>query len=253
MRTDQPDWLAPPPLAALDDDEVHVWRLDIDELKRDLSALRGTLAPDEVARAERFVFERDRERFVVARGALRSILARYVGGAPGSLRFGYSAYGKPFLQHAGDARLHFNLSHSHELALVALTRQGRIGVDIEYMREAVEYEAVAASVFSAGENAALRALPAPLRRAAFFACWARKEAYVKARGEGLSTPLDQFDVSLHPGEPAALLYAGKGAQHERWSLGALYPARDYAAAVAVQGQLARLGLFSAPGAPQGFL
>jgi 4'-phosphopantetheinyl transferase len=222
--------------------DVHVWRASLELSAEHVQRLRQTLAADEIARAERFYFEKDRKHFIVARGVLRVILSRYLGLDPTQLEFSYSSYGKPALTTSpGKDWLRFNLSHSHELALYAITYGREVGIDIEYMRDKVSSEAIAEHYFSPREVTVLRALPVSLRREAFFTCWTRKEAYIKARGEGLSFPLDHFDVSLVPGEPAALLHT-LGDPHEasRWSLQALAPAMGYAAALAVEGHDWRL-------------
>jgi 4'-phosphopantetheinyl transferase len=216
---------------------VHVWRVALDQSPSQAEALLGILAPDEQRRAERFHFRKDRRRFVVARGVLRIILGRYLHTAPDDLRFSYSRYGKPALAGAsGVDAVRFNVSHSHELALYAITLDREIGLDIEYMREGFAGEQVAEQFFSPREVATLRALPAHMQTEGFFNCWTRKEAYIKARGEGLSFPLDGFDVSLAPGDPARLLSVrGDRRESLRWALRELTPGPDYAAALAVEG------------------
>src|SRR5207249_8265351 len=149
---------------------------------------------------------RARDRFIVGRAVLRLILAGYVHELPRRLRFDYGPHGKPALAHDGKPHAtHFNVSHSQGLAVYAITRGKEIGIDIEYVCPARSIDAVAETAFSPWELAALQSLPPDRRQIAFFTCWTRKEAYLKARGEGLSLPLEQFDVSLAPGEPAALL------------------------------------------------
>ena len=218
--------------------EVHVWRAFLDPDASCLEHLQRSLSVDELQRAARFHFPRDRRRYTVARGVLRNILGRYLGRPPSELRFRYSAHGKPALAGAfADAGLRFNVSHSHEMALFAVTSGREVGVDIEYLGREIRGEEIAEHFFSAHERANLRALPAEMKHQAFFNCWTRKEAYIKAHGEGLSLPLDQFDVSLAPGEPAALL-ATRGDPQEalRWSLQTLAPGSGYVAALAVEGQ-----------------
>jgi 4'-phosphopantetheinyl transferase len=218
--------------------EVHVWRAVLDPPALWIERLQRTLSADEVQRAARFHFARDRRRFIVARGALRDILGRYLGVPPSALEFRYSVYGKPDLAGVADGqRLCFNLSHSYEMALFAITCDRDVGVDIEHLDRAIACEEVAERFFSARERATLRALPADVQHRAFFNCWTRKEAYIKAHGEGLSLPLDQFDVSLAPGEPVALLAThGDPQETLRWSLQALTPGPGYVAALAVEGQ-----------------
>jgi len=169
---------------------------------------------------------------------LRDILSCYLRVPPSELGFRYSAYGKPALADNFDAAgVRFNVSHSHEMALFAVTCGREVGVDIEYLGREVRGEEIAEHFFSTQERANLRALPAEMKHLGFFNCWTRKEAYIKAHGEGLSLPLDQFDVSLAPGEAAALLATRSDPREAlRWSLQALTPGPGYVAALAVEGQ-----------------
>ena len=241
MTTSHDTWLAPPSDVTLPNGAVHVWRTSLDLSAPQVQRLRQTLAGDELSRAARFHFERDRTHYTVARGVLRDLLSRYLKAQPHQLRFDYSPYGKPALAAPGHAALNFNVSHSHGMALFAITRGREIGVDIEYIRADFECAEIAERFFSSQENAVLRTLPAGVQHEAFFNCWTRKEAYIKAIGEGLSHPLDEFDVSLAPGEPAALLTSrGDPREVERWSLKELFPAPGYVAALAVEGSDWRL-------------
>ncbi|MBI3977991.1 MAG: 4'-phosphopantetheinyl transferase superfamily protein [Chloroflexi bacterium] len=230
-------WPNPPDDLELHTDEVHVWLVDRDQPADRVESLRQHLSADEVARAVRLHFAEHRDRFVVCRGMLRTVLGRYLKIAPGTVRFRYGPHGKPSL--AGEwegANLHFNVTHSEDLALIALTCGRLIGVDLEYVGRHMDVEAIADRYFSPREAAALRHLPADDRTGAFFTCWTRKEAYVKARGGGLSIPLSQFDVSLAPGEPAALLRTEwDAAETAQWRLLDVNVGPDYRAAVAVQG------------------
>lgn len=229
----------PPSTLVLAEDEVHIWLASLEQAPECVRQLQTTLAPDEQSRAARFVFEKHRRHFIVARGILRALLGCYLQRPAEALAFTYNAYGKPDLKFpSSQPTLCFNLSHSHELALYAFARARTIGVDIEYMRSLGhdEYLLLAESHFSQDERVALRALPASLRQQGFFNCWTRKEAYIKARGKGLSIPLDAFDVSLVPDEPAALL-ASREAPFTvaAWSLSTLAVPQDYAAALIVEG------------------
>jgi 4'-phosphopantetheinyl transferase len=220
---------------ALEGDQVDVWLARLDLPAETLGPLRRTLSADEGARADRFHFPRDRDRFIAARGMLRAILSRYLAEAPDALRFSYNAYGKPEL--VGAAGLCFNLSHSHDLAIYAVAREREVGVDVEHVRAEFAGEGIAERFFSPREVAALQALPAEQRVAGFFNCWTRKEAYIKARGMGLSLALDRFDVSLAPDAPAALLtVCDDPAEAGRWTLCALDAGPGYVAALAVAGQ-----------------
>lgn len=251
MTEDEQLWLdAPAERPALVAGEAHVWRARLECDKATLAELSKLLSADELERARRFHFPKDCNHYVAARGALRDILSRYVGVEPARLRFSYDQYGKPSLQgepndaplrSVGDAPLRFNVSHSQGVALYALTRGREVGVDIEFVREDFAGFDIAERFFSTREVSALRALPAEARTAAFFDCWTRKEAYIKARGEGLSHPLHSFAVSLAPGERAALLWTeGDSQEAARWSLIELFPGESYRAALAVEGEMPTL-------------
>jgi 4'-phosphopantetheinyl transferase len=213
-------WLTPPRSPRLSADEVHVWRASLMRREEEMVTLLRSLSEDELRRAYRFRSPRDRARFIAARGILRGILGRYLCTPPERVRFGYNAYGKPELLDEGEgARLRFNLSHAGRVALFAVASEREVGVDVETLREDFACAEVAAQFFSRREVEALAMLtPRPFVRA-FYNCWTRKEVYVKARGMGLSLPLDCFDVSLAPDEPAALL-ATRGGEPDaaHWSL-----------------------------------
>jgi 4'-phosphopantetheinyl transferase len=196
--------------------EVHVWHFPLDVPEDELAALRSVLSPDELARAARFVFDRDRNHYTVARGSLRCILARYVtpdGVRPADIRFAYGRRGKPALAAPFDATgVTFNLSHSGNRALAAIAGGGLpVGVDIERIDPGRACAGIAARFFSAVEQATLAAVPEERYALGFFKCWASKEAYIKGRGAGLSIPLDGFDVCADPDAPVRLLrpYAGR--------------------------------------------
>jgi 4'-phosphopantetheinyl transferase len=235
-------WNLPAHGLSLSYEVVHVWRASLEQPAGCNCQLVQTLSHDEILRAERFRFERDRRRFIVGRGVLRTILGGYLGVEPGQLRFWYSSYGKPYLAEEFDpCGLGFNLTHSHEMALYAFTCGREIGIDLEYIHPLADAREIAARFFSARENAALCRLPEYQRLEAFYNCWTRKEAYLKATGDGLARPLDQFDVSLTPGEPAKLLCVqGDEQEAARWCLQALTPASGYVAALAVEGRGWRL-------------
>lgn len=236
--TNLPAWPSPPEKLVLSTGEVHVWRIALDAPAGQVTRLEQVLSVDERERAARFLFERGRRSFCMARGCLRMILGGYLQVEPDKLRFSYTDQGKPYLAGPwGEAGLMFNLSHSHGLALVAAAYDRRVGVDIEHIRQDFAGEPIARRFFSTGEVSTLLALPAEFRKEGFFTCWTRKEAYIKARGEGLSFPLDQFDVTLTPGEPARLLATRPDPDEaSRWGLQALDPGPGYQAAVAAEGQ-----------------
>ena len=223
-------WSPAPPSLSLATGEVHVWRTRLEQPAELQESYLRTLAEDERVRASRFHFDRHRRHFVVARGFLRELLARYLGTTPEAVQFAYGQYGKPMLEGAHrDNALRFNASHSGEWAVYAFVQDHEIGVDVEHIKPAFETEGIAERFFSAREVQTLNALAEEEKPAAFFRCWTRKEAYIKAIGSGLSHPLDSFDVTLAPGEPAALSRA------EGWSLFDLDVAPEYAAALAVEG------------------
>jgi 4'-phosphopantetheinyl transferase len=236
-------WSPPSIDFALTAADLHVWQVPLDQPAERVAHCRAILSADEQARADRFYFDRDRRRYVVARGGLRSIIGRYLDVPPERLAFAYGPQGKPRLSLTADhIPLHFNVAHSHELALYAITRTYEVGIDVEYTkRQVMDIDQLAGRFFSANENAVYRALPATDRRAAFFRCWTRKEAFIKAIGEGLSHPLDRFDVTFTPDRPPAILNIdGASAAATAWSLFHLEPAADYIGAVAVQGVIQHL-------------
>ena len=232
------EWLSLPGEFVLGEDEVHVWRASLECEPSDVHAFRRLLSTDEIAKAERFYFEKDRSHFIVARGLLRTILGRYLRVHPGRLRFFYKLYGKPALVGESGGKIYsFNLSHSHGLLLLAITRGREVGVDIERVHSELggQGQEIAERFFSPNEVAKFCSLPTDQKAEAFFNCWTRKEAYVKAKGGGLSVPLDHFEVSLCPGEPAALLQA-LSRETSDWSMEELHPGPGYAAALVVQGR-----------------
>jgi 4'-phosphopantetheinyl transferase len=226
-------WNAGPLSPAVSVREVHVWRVD---LRWSASpGLHVFLSPDEQERAARFHFGKDRESFRIAHGALRLILGRYLKVAPTDLHFAHTDFGKPFLTNSETAGLLFNMSHSGDFALIAVTREREVGVDVEFMRDGFATDEVAENFFSVAEIYTLTGLDPHLRTQAFFNCWTRKEAYVKARGEGLSMPLDQFDVSLVPGAPAMMLQNRfDKLEASRWIFHDLPVAPGYAGALAIE-------------------
>jgi 4'-phosphopantetheinyl transferase len=225
-----------PKTPTLGESDVHVWCASLDAPASQVRSLQDTLAADELSKAGRYHFQIDRDHFIVARGRLREILGRYLKQAPQKLCFSYGPYGKPAL--VGNTKkqaLHFNVSHSHGMALYAITREREIGVDLERVRPEVMEEKIAEHFFSPREVKQLHNLPENLQTQAFFTCWTRKEAYIKARGEGLQIELDSFDVSITPGEPAALLRSSAGPEEtSRWSIYELDAGADYAAALVVE-------------------
>jgi 4'-phosphopantetheinyl transferase len=221
---------------------VDLWQIDLAATDDGIQHYRPFLSLDEVQRADRFYFERDRGRFIVARGAMRQILSCYLCLAPQDLRFSYGLKGKPEL--SGDPKqsgIKFNLSHSSDRALLAVADGLTVGVDLEWVNAGFATEEIAERFFSAKEVQTLRASPSAQRAEAFFSCWTRKEAYIKAMGNGLSIPLDSFAVAFVPGIPAALLHVeANPAEVDRWSMYNIEVGRDYKAALVAEGKGHRL-------------
>jgi 4'-phosphopantetheinyl transferase len=220
-------------------DEVHSWCASLDVPPETSARLYETLTPDERTRSARFRFERDQQRFIVARGVLRDLLGRYLRLEPGKIRFVYNAFGKPELGNAFANRLKFNLSHSAGLALIAIATTSDVGVDLEYIRAQSDYADIARRFFSTGEIDYLNTLPSHRYAEAFFSCWTKKEACLKAYGQGLAMSLNSFSVPLtaDPAHtPVDLYVASKGiGPARRWSLYTLRPAAGYAGALAIEG------------------
>lgn len=242
-------WQPPPKKLRLDDNEVHLWRASLDLGASQVDRLREILSAEEQKRAERFYFQKDRERFVAARGQLRYLLAGYLDLKAEALRFCYGLHGKPALSRAPvEATLRFNLSHSHGLALYAIAYGREIGVDLERICADLEYEQIIERFFSDQEKNQMNELPSHLKRKGFFTLWTLKEAYLKARGEGLFSHLDQFDIlfSLEGSTPSLNLKRGPK-EAARWSLGTFTPAPGYQGAISVEGNALQLRCFHTDG------
>jgi 4'-phosphopantetheinyl transferase len=241
------DAWAPPPAGpvALTPDEVHVWRASLRPPAHALARLEAHLSPDERARAARFRFPEHRTAFVAGRGAQREILSRYAGLPPHALAYRETQHGKQSLDGPAAALgIRYNVSNSGDLALYAVTLGREIGVDLERIKPMPDGLDIAKRFFSAPENEIFAALDESVRDLAFFNCWTRKEAYIKAVGEGLSMPLDRFDVAFAPGEPARLLRTrGEEDEAARWSMLEVHPGPGYVGALAVEGDGWRPVLF----------
>lgn len=228
-------WKTPPKDLDLGQDEVHVWRTSLDIQEDRAQSLQSVLSEDEKVRADRFYFQESRTHFIAARGTLRMILGRYIKTKPEQLRFTYNAQGKPGLAEEIRTGTCFNISHSHGTALLAFTRNRKIGVDLECIRSNTSSESIAPRFFTSREAEGLNSLPANLRKDAFFTCWTRKEAYLKARGEGFSFGLNKFEVTVTPGGPASLLWVENAPEGpDRWTLKDLDAGPKFAAALAVE-------------------
>jgi 4'-phosphopantetheinyl transferase len=228
-----------PPLGR---DDVHVWQASLEgdeQLEQRFTAL---LAPDEHRRAARFHFQRDRRRYTFGRGWLRVLLAEYLRIPARAIPLSATPLGKPHLAETRSGDLSFNLAHSDDMVVVAFSCRREIGVDIERERHDVAWRELAERYFAPEEVLALSALTGDVQREAFYRCWTRKEAYLKALGLGMQVPLDGFAVTL-TGPPALIHTAHDSAQRDRWTLSDLAPADGFAGALAVEG--AGWGLFCA--------
>jgi 4'-phosphopantetheinyl transferase len=233
-------WLPPPNPPSLPPAELHVWRATLDPGARTLEQLEATLDQDERARARRFIVEHGARRFTAARGFLRDVLARYTGRHPASLHFEYGERGKPVL--AGGP--HFNLSHSGEVALLAVTGVAPVGVDVEQVNRLPDFEHIAERFFARGERDALRQAAPDDYADAWYRCWTRKEAYIKATGDGLHFPLDRFEVTLLPGEPPAIrTLDGSARAASAWTVHHLEPGPGAVGAVALAAPTSLVRLF----------
>jgi len=228
-------WQRAPLELALPVDRVDVWRVQLDE-PTDVIPEAQILSLDELVRANRFRFERDRLRFVRCRSVLRVLLGRYLQTPANEIRFAYQRSGKPELAtEQNHFCLRFNVSHSAEMAFLAFVVDHRLGVDVEKIRADVDIAALAEQFFSSHERAELGALPEDLRLPAFFACWTRKESFIKATGDGLSLPLSEFSVTTHPDlEPHLEDVRGDAEARKRWSLADLSDHEGYRAALTVE-------------------
>jgi 4'-phosphopantetheinyl transferase len=233
-RLPSPGWIRGPLLPHLSQGEVHVWCASLRVPTACMHALGRALSEDEKARAARFVFEKDRDRYIVSRGILRDILARYLQMSPGELRFCYGRLGKPSL--VSDVDLRFNLSHSEELALYAVAEGSEVGVDLETVSPRKDLDRDVTDFFSEEEAATIRAIPEIDRLQAFYLCWTRKEAYLKAKGCGLSLPLGDFSVPLDPGTVETSLPSCDPSETVgRWTWCEVSPGPCYAASLALKG------------------
>ena len=234
MHISDPDF-EPTAQVALPEDEVHLWRIDLAAVAVGEKRWLQILSPDERTRAARFHFSHDRQHFAATRALLRTILASYIASEPAELVFRYSEKDKPSLALVGN-QVEFNVSHSGTMALLAFARGRALGVDVEKIREDFDPDALAHRFFSSEEQHQLGAIPPLERYHGFFRCWTRKEAYIKAKGAGLSLPLDQFDVSLRAGDENALLATRPDiAEAALWSLQDVPAGEGYVAALCVQG------------------
>jgi len=228
----------PSEILRLEHTEVHIWRASLNQSPTQINEFLGMLTPDEKVKANRFHSAKKRNQFIVAHGLLRVILGcYYINTAPEQLRFFYNSYGKPYItDELNKDKLKFNMSHSHGIVLYAFTSGREVGVDIEYIRPDIAYEQIAERFFSQRELTELQSLPQEKQKEAFFYFWTCKEAYLKARGEGISLPFDSFEVSMIQGKPVALLSTKSGLQGiSRWSILNLQLKSGYIGVLVVEG------------------
>ena len=245
MNAPHPDrWCETSVVPMLEPGEIHVWKIHLAAPAAAIQ-LEKFLSAEERERAARFHFAADKNRFITCRAVLRQLLAAQVGATPDALRFESRPHGKPVVSGQKNAAgLHFNCSHSADWGLVALARDGEVGVDLEQHRHHTDVGALAERFFSAAEIGALKTLPEALKTMGFFNAWTRKEAFVKALGLGLAFPLNGFSVTLAPGQPAALLdVVGDPEAVRKWTLAALDVRPDYSAALVFAGHGSRLKHF----------
>lgn len=227
---------------ALSAREIHIWQASLQASPQFFLFLQSLLSPDEIQKASHFYFQKDRTQWTIARGILRVLLSLYEQTEPQLIRFAYNDYGKPHLlsERQEASSLQFNLSHSHDLALYAFARERQLGIDLEYMRSNVEYDALVNATFSSLEQELFSALPVEQKQQAFFCGWTRKEAYVKACGLGLSCPLDSFHVSFHPKEARFLGLPEESSEMARWTMYHLPLSPGYAGALVAEGEICQL-------------
>jgi 4'-phosphopantetheinyl transferase len=215
----------------LDERSIHVWPIRISPSIAVVARFERFLTADERARAARFKFRHLQHSFLISRGILRALIGRYIGTPPGSIRFAYGPAGKPSLETQGPIR--FNASRSGNLAVFALTRGCELGIDIERIRIVEDIQSITDRLFCPEETEELMSMTTKQRERAFFLCWSRKEAYVKATGDGLSMSLTSFRVSVHPSQPARFIHIARDANAaNEWSLHDLALSSDCAAALA---------------------
>lgn len=236
-------WKAARQKIFLAENEAHIWRIALFQKDKVLEFSADLLDENEKSKAAKFRFERDRRNYIAAHGAMREILGFYLECCPKKIEFTTNYYGKPFLRR-NQTDINFNMSHSHEWALLALTKGKKIGVDIELIRAEIAEQNLAEQIFSPLENETLRNLPEKLRLKAFFDCWTRKEAFIKAVGKGLSYPLEEFAVSCAPHQSAMLLSINNSSDEvENWHIKELNVGENYAAAAAIESKQLKLKFY----------
>jgi 4'-phosphopantetheinyl transferase len=238
-------WDKSPTELQLDNTFVDVWRSRIDLSDAKINEYLGILSDDELKRAEQFTFPNKKDEYVVTRGLLRRALSLVLKQDPASFSFSYSESKKPYLTTEVDSQsLAFNVSHSHGQALVAISLNRKLGIDIEKIRPEVEYEKLAARFFSKAEHKALMQCAQAERVAAFFATWTRKEAFVKAVGKGIAFGLSEFDVNVDASEPPRMLHTRWDANDvKNWHMASIESVNSHMATVVADGRTFQLRLW----------
>ena len=226
----------------LRDYEIHAWLACLEKSPYLIQKLATTLSSEEHKRAYRYRFEKDKIHFILSHGILRTLIGHYISKPADQLEFVREDHGKPRLRNEfGKQSIHFNFSRSGTIALYAFTRDQEIGVDVEKIRNVSDMELIVQHYFSKREKSEFFTLPECEKKTAFFNCWTRKEAYIKAIGTGLSHPLDEFDVSLNPREPPKLLgIKGDSEVVSQWEIFGFTPSSGYVAAIAIKNRRYKL-------------
>ena len=222
------------PLTATD---LHVWNVPLETAPQEFARLHSLLSADEIARAERFYFERDRSRYIIGRGILRTLLGNYLGMDASEIQFNYGPHGKPTLEPVSTGQtLQFNLAHSNDRAIFIFGWDRPVGIDIEHVRPLQDADRFAEQFYSARETALINSLPGDDKWNAFYKLWTCKEAFLKAQGSGLTVPLNQVEIFLDGEEAARLIsIGGDTEQAADWKLWIFNPLPGYQAAIAIQG------------------
>ncbi len=230
------EWNLPRKEIVLANNEIHIWLCNLNIPNKNISNLEKILSRKELDKADKFHFPKDRNSFVVSRASLKIILSKYINVEPTAVNFVYNKYGKPFLDIKNDTNISFNLSHSGNFCLIGITKNNKIGVDIEKINKDFSSLEIAKNYFSEKEYLALTKLPSNERGKAFFYCWTRKEAFIKAEGKGLSIPLDSFDVTISE-EEAKITRITNKINIDDWKLYNIKVNDEYCAAIASSGNI----------------
>ena len=226
----------------LNGEEVHVWRIDLSDIAEAMPKLSQLLSSDEQQKASRYHFEKDRNNFTIRRAVLRKVLSLYMDVTPAELHFIYNNFDKPALE--ADTSIRFNASSSRGIGIVAIVLDTRIGIDIEFLDASFSKLEIAEKYFSTDEVRAIGDLQSELRTAAFFDCWTKKEAYVKAVGDGMSHPLPNLAISSE--KPGSFSIAATSEEEKGWTVKSFIPEENYIASVAYEGGLRTIRHFQLP-------